>query len=347
MSPGDLARERMIQFVARLPGKSAVSLAADFTSWQPRPLSKRPDGCFELSLPVPPGLRAYKYLVDGQWCEDPACPDRRPDGYGGYNSVRLVGAPGLEIGGPGEIRVASLNLHTYQEREPLEKLAEVARVFAALDIHAAALQEVGQHRDRPDLHPNAGEVVRSLLEAQTCVPWQHVWRSAHVGFDVYDEGISLLSRIPLEDIQEHELGGKTYRRIALSARLSLEDIRLCSVHTSWASDGGIEEIDRLVAALGRAPVLLAGDLNAGPREEMLRRLAAAGLLDVGAALGVTSPTFLGGPLERIDYQLLRPGELPLRARALLPLFGGGSLLGVQQPRVSDHVGLLGCYAPRA
>jgi hypothetical protein len=43
-------------------------------------------------------------------------------------------------------------------------------------------------------------VLRRRLEETTGVPWSHAFRSAHVGFDVYDEGLSLRARVPINDV---------------------------------------------------------------------------------------------------------------------------------------------------
>jgi hypothetical protein len=32
----------------------------------------------------------YRFIVDGQWCDDPECSVRAPNPYGGQNMVRQV-----------------------------------------------------------------------------------------------------------------------------------------------------------------------------------------------------------------------------------------------------------------
>src|SRR5207249_4644492 len=108
------------------------------------------------------GVHFYKYIVDGHWTHDPAHPMVEPDGCGGFNSVFGLGGPSL--GPASALRIATLNLNTYQETDPLLKLEQVAFALAAMDIDAVALQEVGEHLSDPE-RPNAGEVIRTHLQA--------------------------------------------------------------------------------------------------------------------------------------------------------------------------------------
>ncbi len=41
-------------------------------------------------MDLPPGTHQYRFIVDCQWCEDPACTLRVPNPYGTQNSVRKV-----------------------------------------------------------------------------------------------------------------------------------------------------------------------------------------------------------------------------------------------------------------
>ena len=56
------------------------------------------DGIWEITLPLPPGRYQYKYLVDQvDWQEDPGNPESTEDGFGGKNSILVVGTnPGYD-----------------------------------------------------------------------------------------------------------------------------------------------------------------------------------------------------------------------------------------------------------
>ena len=56
-------------------------------------MTRRADGAFAAAVDVPPGVRRYKFIVDGaRWIPDPTNPRGMDDGNGGSNSVLLLGA---------------------------------------------------------------------------------------------------------------------------------------------------------------------------------------------------------------------------------------------------------------
>ncbi len=69
-----------------------VVLVGDFTRWaqEPVPLTKGAGGVWRASGELSPGAHHYRFIVDGQWCDDPDCPLRVPNPYGSQDSVRQV-----------------------------------------------------------------------------------------------------------------------------------------------------------------------------------------------------------------------------------------------------------------
>lgn len=83
-------REVVVEF--RDPAARDVRIAGDFNGWVPDRgvASERGEGgVWRKVLHVPPGAYEYRYVVDGEWREDPANPDRVPSPLGPPNS-RLV-----------------------------------------------------------------------------------------------------------------------------------------------------------------------------------------------------------------------------------------------------------------
>ena len=83
-------RTRTFSFTA--PSALRVQLAGDFTRWQESPLTMRKsaDGIWRLSVQLTPGRHQYRFLVDGQWHEDPQSDLSAPNPYGGLDSVCQV-----------------------------------------------------------------------------------------------------------------------------------------------------------------------------------------------------------------------------------------------------------------
>jgi 1,4-alpha-glucan branching enzyme len=74
------------------PEALSVMLVGDFTHWQEKPISmiKRSDGVRTTTVELPPGTYHYRFLVDGEWRDDPENTMRIPNPYGSENSVRVV-----------------------------------------------------------------------------------------------------------------------------------------------------------------------------------------------------------------------------------------------------------------
>lgn len=79
------------------PGAKEIFLAGDFNGWKRResPLVKGKDDVWRTVLKLEPNRSYdYKYIVDGNWVNDPNNGDLSPDEAGGANSVIFIGEKG-------------------------------------------------------------------------------------------------------------------------------------------------------------------------------------------------------------------------------------------------------------
>ncbi len=69
----DVPTKQEFRFSA--PGAMSVLLVGDFTHWQRRgtPMGKGKDGIWVATVELPPGKHSYRFIVDGQWWDDPEC----------------------------------------------------------------------------------------------------------------------------------------------------------------------------------------------------------------------------------------------------------------------------------
>lgn len=86
------AAKRKITFTFEAPNAKSVTLAGDFTGWQQAPLAmkREKNGSWKKTVTLAPGNYEYRLLVDGEWQDDPGCPNRQPNQYGGQNCVCVV-----------------------------------------------------------------------------------------------------------------------------------------------------------------------------------------------------------------------------------------------------------------
>lgn len=79
-------------FSFRAPEALSVQLVGDFTHWQERPihLQKGADGIWRATVIMEPGAHPYRFLVDGEWRDDPDCALRTPNPFGSEDMMRQV-----------------------------------------------------------------------------------------------------------------------------------------------------------------------------------------------------------------------------------------------------------------
>jgi len=67
------AKTRRVEFKYNNGEASSVVLVGDFNSWDQNKneMKKSKDGAYHKILMLPPGKYEYKFLVDGQWKNDP------------------------------------------------------------------------------------------------------------------------------------------------------------------------------------------------------------------------------------------------------------------------------------
>jgi 1,4-alpha-glucan branching enzyme len=82
-------KRRSLTFILEASEAKKVFLAGDFNDWSPEkhPMRKDDNGTWKKRLILFPGNYEYKFLVDGQWKEDPRNNRRCPNCFGSYNSV--------------------------------------------------------------------------------------------------------------------------------------------------------------------------------------------------------------------------------------------------------------------
>ena len=74
------------------PEAQEVCVAGSFNDWHPSatPMVRLKDGKWAKELSLSPGRYEYRFVVDGQWVDDPAAKEFIPNPFGGANAVLVV-----------------------------------------------------------------------------------------------------------------------------------------------------------------------------------------------------------------------------------------------------------------
>ena len=80
------------KFEFSAPEAKEVSLAGSFNQWNPQanPMKKDKKGIWKATLALEPGKYEYRFVVDGNWENDPSCSSCVDNEFGGRNCVRVV-----------------------------------------------------------------------------------------------------------------------------------------------------------------------------------------------------------------------------------------------------------------
>ena len=71
------------------PQAASVYLVASFNDWDPQahPLKKDAQGLWKTSVTLPMGKHEYRFVVDGEWHNDPQCQEHLPNPFGTTNCI--------------------------------------------------------------------------------------------------------------------------------------------------------------------------------------------------------------------------------------------------------------------
>jgi 1,4-alpha-glucan branching enzyme len=81
--------ELKVNFSLLAPEAQNVSLAGDFNDWNVNThlLQKVSNGTWEVNIDLTPGKYEYRFVVDGEWKNDPDCMSFTPNSFGSENCM--------------------------------------------------------------------------------------------------------------------------------------------------------------------------------------------------------------------------------------------------------------------
>ncbi|HVN97807.1 MAG TPA: glycogen-binding domain-containing protein [Syntrophorhabdaceae bacterium] len=88
------SKGKKVQFKLRAPRAKNVAVAGTFNDWDvlasPLILNEEDGDMWEAVIYLEPGDYEYRFLVDGDWCDDPLCMEYRCNEFGTNNSLIRV-----------------------------------------------------------------------------------------------------------------------------------------------------------------------------------------------------------------------------------------------------------------
>lgn len=84
--------ELPVQFTCHAPQAETVTVAGTFNNWDATrtPLTRDAQGAWTTTVWLPSGRYEYRFLVDGQWIDDPSAKESVQNTFGSTNAVLTV-----------------------------------------------------------------------------------------------------------------------------------------------------------------------------------------------------------------------------------------------------------------
>ncbi|MDD5078693.1 MAG: glycogen-binding domain-containing protein [Candidatus Omnitrophica bacterium] len=86
------AESKLTEFKLYSPGAKKVTVSGSFNKWDTKKLSAKKDnkGNWSAKVSLKPGKYEYKFIVDGNWVNDPQCTSCVANSLGSHNCVLEV-----------------------------------------------------------------------------------------------------------------------------------------------------------------------------------------------------------------------------------------------------------------
>ncbi|MCX6269557.1 MAG: endonuclease/exonuclease/phosphatase family protein [Bacteroidetes bacterium] len=161
--------------------------------------------------------------------------------------------PGMFKSASGEYLILTVNLHTYQEARQNEKFTMLADLIGKMDVDFICFQECAQHKNtvidsgivRED---NMALILSDRIKASYQANYVFVWNWAHYGWNVWEEGVAVMSKYPVIQTAERYIssntgtGSITSRKVIYASCQAPGNLfNVFSAHTHWRTSTTDEE----------------------------------------------------------------------------------------------------------
>lgn len=257
------------------------------------------------------------------------------------------------------MKILTINVHAWLEKNQMEKIDILAKAIAEKQYDVIAMQEVNQLMNNPVIfddirQENYGWVLLEKLQEYTDTDYYYHWSNSHIGYGKYDEGLAIITKHKLLDVDEfyctraQSVNTITSRRInSATIEYKGQIIEFYTCHMNLPTNQEEKMADNIQTILKRSQTdnlkILMGDFNTDAinSPEDYKMILSQGLYDTYTmAKEKDSGITVGGNIDgwskskeekRIDY-ILSNKEIKVKSSKVI-------FNGKNHPVVSDHYGL--------
>lgn len=257
------------------------------------------------------------------------------------------------------MKLLTINVHAWLEENQLDKLDTLANVIVDKGYDIIALQEVNQTMaaDRVSRElkvDNYGLLLMERIQRFVGDTYSYFWSNSHIGYNQYDEGIALLTKLPVYEVDsfycsQHQTADSILSRKVIGLTLGYQDtfIQVYSCHINLPNCEGEDQLDNIRTIVERSQTdhlkIFMGDFNT---DAISDRFAYQAIKDLGLYdtydlaiekdAGITVEKAIDGwsnhaQEKRLDYIFINQERRILSSRVIFN--------GKYQPIISDHFGV--------
>ena len=193
------------------------------------------------------------------------------------------------------MKLLTLNCHSWIEENQLEKMKYLAQVIKEKQYDVIALQEVSQSIEKSIVSGDIKEdnfvyLLNKELHKLGEFNYKCIWDFSHIGYDIYEEGLAILTRHNIEDIDTFYITKsseknfyKSRKIIKCSININNKNMNFFTCHLGWWNDeeeSFENQVDNLINKIDGLSFVM-GDFNndAFIRNEGYDYLLSKGLID--------------------------------------------------------------------
>lgn len=175
------------------------------------------------------------------------------------------------------MKILTLNCHSWQEENQIDKLKYLANVIKENDYDVVALQEVSQLIKSKVIFDNIKEdnfmhMLVEELKNLGCYEYDFKWDYSHIGYDIYEEGIGILTKHKIKDSTSFFISNSTNLEFWKTRKIVNVDIEygekvysMYSCHLGWWEDDEEpfkNQVDKLISKINKDKTsIILGDFN--------------------------------------------------------------------------------------
>ncbi|MCB2300497.1 endonuclease/exonuclease/phosphatase family protein [Clostridium tagluense] len=148
------------------------------------------------------------------------------------------------------MKLLTLNCHSWMEENQYEKIKIIANTIKEKKYDVIALQEVSQSINENLAYDNIKKdnfalILLKELEKLGCKEYAMLWGFSHIGYDIYEEGVSIITKHKIEkggarsifiSNSKNREFWKTRVVVGASIKINSEIVDFYSCHLGWWQD---------------------------------------------------------------------------------------------------------------